>query len=159
MEWLFAVLIAVLVIIVAILLIPAEIAKYRERTDYNRQTHADDTLKIVNVFQPDSSTDRSSEKHSALLKQSYSKYKSEYAKNLRKGRNFIRSAYSSDTLSNRSLEFQYDAKLQRVTKVRSFETFEPTSTPVIQLNQPLTLDSGVEQILAMRHAQAPHDVS
>jgi hypothetical protein len=156
-EWLFAVLIAVLVVIVAILLIPAEIAKFRDRADYSRQTHANETLKIVNVFQPDPAADPPTEKHGALLKQSYSKYKSEYAKNLRKGRSFIRSSYSIHTLSNRSLEFQYDSKLKRVAKVRSFETVEPAATPVIQLNQPLTLDSGVEQILAVRHAQSHHD--
>jgi hypothetical protein len=159
MEWLFTVLIAVLVAIVAILLIPAEIAKFKDRNRYNQQTHANDTLKIVNVFQSENLTDPSlpSEKHSALLKQSYSKYKSEYAKNFRKGRSLVRSAYPVGTRANRALEFQYDAKLKRLTQTRSFETTEAATTPVIQLDQALSLDSGIERILATRRAKVKSD--
>ncbi|MDR2538315.1 MAG: hypothetical protein LBC43_01535 [Bifidobacteriaceae bacterium] len=147
MEIVVSILIVVMIIVAIALIIPSQIQKYRARVNYQNETHASQALKIVNVLGELDLVKESPEKHDALLRKSYNAYKANYRKRINRRAEL---GLAPGFGMSRMMEFRYDDKLKHVKKIRSLEYQEAGQTQVLQVDQPITLNSGIERVLARR---------
>jgi hypothetical protein len=147
MEVVVGILIVVMIVAAIALIIPSQVQKYRARMNYQKETHAAQALNIVNVLGDLDLVKEAPEKHDALLRKSYNAYKADYRKRINKRAEL---GLAPGFGMSRVMEFCYDDKLKRVKKVRSMEYQESNQTQVLTMEQPVTLGSGIDQVLARR---------